>query len=105
MKKAIFWDFDGTLVYSEHMWSNCMYRILKRYWPDTSLQIEDLRSTGIVLYTWDEPEKDNRNLVGDAWRAYTEELFCIERKPVRRIIVFPTFLLFQMFWYKSLCKF
>ncbi|MGI6095844.1 MAG: HAD family hydrolase [Lachnospiraceae bacterium] len=75
MKKAIFWDFDGTLVYSEHMWSNCMYRILKRYWPDTPLRIEDLRSTGIVLYTWDEPEKDNRKLVGDAWWAYTEERF------------------------------
>lgn len=48
-----------------------MYRILKRYLPDTTLVVENLRNSGIVIYTWDEPEKDNRTLVGDAWWQHT----------------------------------
>lgn len=75
MDKVIFWDFDGTLVYSERMWSRALYRLLKRHMPDTALTIEDVRGTGLVLYSWEEAEKDNRKLVGDAWWRYTEGQF------------------------------
>ena len=29
MREVIFWDFDGTLVHSEYLWSSNVYEALK----------------------------------------------------------------------------
>lgn len=75
MKKVIFWDFDGTLVYSEHLWSNCMYDALKRHLPKTNLTVMDVRKLSQNLYSWDRPEEDNTSLVGDMWWRDMEKSF------------------------------
>ena len=58
MKKAIFWDFDGTLVYSEHLWSGSLLRTLELYTKDNRITLDEIRPHMAYGFTWDTPEKD-----------------------------------------------
>lgn len=70
MKKAIFWDFDGTLVYSESLWSNCLHAALCE--AGLNIPFEKVRGHLRSGYSWHSPEKSYPNRTGDLW---WEDLF------------------------------
>ena len=70
MNKAIFWDFDGTLVYSHHLWSGSLLKTLERYPENNTVTLSDIRPPMARGFTWDEPDK-TAGLKNDAWWDYT----------------------------------
>jgi HAD superfamily hydrolase (TIGR01549 family) len=76
MKKVIFWDFDGTLVHSKHLWSNAIYDTLLNYIPDTSITFSQIRALTFDLYPWDTPDEDFTHLTGEQWWNHMEQRFC-----------------------------
>lgn len=72
---VIFWDFDGTLVHSKHLWSGSMYKALKAVDPDTSMTFEQIRICNRSGFPWHTPENDQQHLVGDAWWDYMYKHF------------------------------
>lgn len=75
MNKTIFWDFDGTLVYADHLWSNSIYTVLKRRLPDTDVTFRQVREMTYRLYPWDTPEEDYTAVTGTSWWKYMERQF------------------------------
>lgn len=74
---TIFWDFDGTLVYSHHLWSGCMHAALTAVCPDTNVTFRQIRECNTRGFTWQTPEHDHSALVGDTWWIHTEaHAFC-----------------------------
>ncbi|BFL46622.1 HAD family hydrolase [Lactonifactor longoviformis] len=75
MNKAIFWDFDGTLVHSQHLWSNAIYETLLHYIPDTPVTFEEIRAMTFDLYPWDTPNADFTQITGSRWWKHMERRF------------------------------
>lgn len=73
MNKAIFWDFDGTLVHSEHLWSGSLYRSLQRYTLHKDITLEDIRPPMSHGFSWDFYYEDMREITGEKWWNYTFE--------------------------------
>ena len=67
MNKALFWDFDGTLAYCDHLWSRSVYKALKDHVKDTDLVFEDVRPHLRTGFPWHTYKKDQTKLVGEAW--------------------------------------
>ncbi|MDR2932628.1 MAG: HAD family hydrolase [Oscillospiraceae bacterium] len=65
MKKALFWDFDGTLVHSGSMWSINLHGVLKA--KGYNVDFEALRMHLRTGYTWHTPEKAYPESVGEKW--------------------------------------
>lgn len=63
----IFWDFDGTLVYSNPLWSNTVFNSLKEVAPKTDVKFTDIRKCMATGFTWHTPDEDYRDLIGDKW--------------------------------------
>lgn len=63
----IFWDFDGTLVYSNSLWSNSVFNSLKEVAPKTDVTFTDIRKCMATGFTWHTPDVDYRDLIGDKW--------------------------------------
>jgi len=40
--RAICWDFDGTLVYSDCLWSGSVWKALKEAVPDTTITLSQV---------------------------------------------------------------
>ena len=64
---VVFWDFDGTLVYSHHLWSGSMYAALTAVHPDTAVTFLQIRECNRRGYTWQTPERDYTDAIDDAW--------------------------------------
>ena len=56
--KVVFWDFEGTLVYSNPLWSNSVYNALKLVCPDTEVTFNDIRVCMASGFTWHTPDED-----------------------------------------------
>lgn len=67
MSKVIFWDFDGTLVYCHHLWSNSVFHALNCVKPDTDVPFCEIRKHMAYGYTWHTPEKDFTACKGEKW--------------------------------------
>jgi putative hydrolase of the HAD superfamily len=67
MNKALFWDFDGTLVYSEHLWSGSLLKALERHYPDNKITLADIRPLMARGFTWDTPDNDYSAMTGELW--------------------------------------
>jgi putative hydrolase of the HAD superfamily len=67
MKKALFWDFDGTLVKSLPLWSTSLLRALKDAWPGCLCTLEDVRPHLRSGFPWHTPVKDHTSMTGEAW--------------------------------------
>lgn len=67
MNKALFWDFDGTLVHSRVLWSGAVYRALCECCPDTAVTLEQIRGPMRYGFTWHTPEEDYTACIGPAW--------------------------------------
>lgn len=63
----IFWDFDGTLVYSNPLWSTTVFNSLKEVNPNTDVKFTDIRKCMATGFTWHTPDEDYSNLIGDKW--------------------------------------
>lgn len=55
MKKTIFWDFDGTLVYCHHLWSNSVLQVICETVPEYGATLDDVRPYMASGYPWDPP--------------------------------------------------
>ena len=67
MNKALFWDFDGTLVQSPHLWSTSLLRALKDAWPGYSCTLSDVRPHLRSGFPWHTPYEDYSRMTGEAW--------------------------------------
>lgn len=63
----IFWDFDGTLVYSNPLWSNTVYNSLKEVEPNTNVTFNEIRKCMARGFTWHTADEDFSDLIGDKW--------------------------------------
>ena len=61
------WDFDGTLAYSDHLWSNSVFRALNETVENHSVTFADIRRCNQTGYTWHTPERDFTAFVGEKW--------------------------------------
>lgn len=76
MERILFWDFDGTLVYSPHLWSVSMYDSLKKQMPDYKGTIDDIRAAASgTVCSWDTGHKDYSQIMGMKWWDFTEKRF------------------------------
>ena len=73
--KVIFWDFDGTITYSNSLWSNSTYAALKEAVPDALVEFEALRKYMAFGFTWHTPENDYSNIIGDKWWEFMKRHF------------------------------
>lgn len=64
---VLFWDFDGTLVYSNPLWSGSVYSALKAVEPDSPVEFSDLRKHMAYGFTWHTPNEDYSAVTNDAW--------------------------------------
>ena len=65
MKKALFWDFDGTLVYHSKLWTASMYRILMDL--GYIVEEEQVRLHMRSGYSWHNPEISYIENTGAKW--------------------------------------
>lgn len=63
----IFWDFDGTLCYSNPLWSKSVYKALKEVDCNTKIDFNDIRKCMAFGFTWHTPDNDYSDLIGEKW--------------------------------------
>lgn len=63
----IFWDFDGTLVFSNPLWSTTVFNSLKEVVPNTDVEFTDIRKCMATGFTWHTADEDYSDLIGDKW--------------------------------------
>ena len=73
--KVIFWDFDGTLVHSNHLWSGSVYHALKQVCPDTDVEFAEIRKHMAHGFTWHTPNEDYSDITGDKWWEHMNAYF------------------------------
>lgn len=67
MHKVVFWDFDGTLVRANSPWSNSFLKAILKNVPDSSITLDLVRPLMRRGFTWDEPDRDYREMTGTKW--------------------------------------
>lgn len=72
---VIFWDFDGTLAYSESLWSGSVYKALQETDATTSVPFTDIKKHMQYGFTWHTPEQDYSHLIQDKWWAFMNKHF------------------------------
>ncbi len=72
MNRVLFWDFDGTLVYCHHLWSNSVLTVLRE--NGVSAALDDVRPHMASGYPWDLPQS-HPELKGEAWWPYLYRKF------------------------------
>lgn len=75
MNKVLFWDFDGTLVHSNSLWSGSIYKALKETVVDSKVTLEMIEPYTSTGFTWYTPENDYLKFVGEYWWDYMNEYF------------------------------
>lgn len=66
----IFWDFDGTLVYSNPLWSNTVYNSLQEVAKNCDIEFSEIRKCMAKGFTWHTADEDYSDLIGDKWWAF-----------------------------------
>ena len=74
--KVIFWDFDGTLVHSNHLWSGSVYNALRLVCPDTDVEFSDIRKYMAHGFPWHTSNEDHSDLVEEKWWEHMNAYFC-----------------------------
>lgn len=64
---TIFWDFDGTLVYSHSLWTGSVHRALLEAEPDSPITFAQLKISMSRGFTWQTPEQDYTQITGEKW--------------------------------------
>lgn len=66
----IFWDFDGTLVYSNSLWSTTVFNSLKQVAPTNEITFSEIRKCMAKGFTWHTPNENYKDLIGNQWWKY-----------------------------------
>lgn len=64
---TVFWDFDGTLVHSNSLWSNSVYSALREFDCNTTVRFSDIRKCMAFGFTWHTPNEDYSNMIYSKW--------------------------------------
>ncbi len=77
MSKVVFWDFDGTLVHSNHLWVNSMHAAASELDDENLISYDALFELKNKLdYPWDTPEIDYVDAVGtEHWWSKMHPIF------------------------------
>lgn len=67
MSDALFWDFDGTLVHSDSLWTGAVYRALNTYKKGNTVSMEAIRVYMRTGFTWHTPQEDYSALLEERW--------------------------------------
>lgn len=67
MNKVLFWDFDGTLVYSDHLWYRCVRQALSLESPEHNVDPDALRELLHHGFPWHDPMADYTQCCREAW--------------------------------------
>lgn len=75
--KVLFWDFHGTLIYPDKLWSRSIHRAILSLWPEGSITLEQVSSCQEKsAFPWDHPEQDYRHLTKPSdWWAHMGGMF------------------------------
>lgn len=74
--KVVFWDFDGTLVYSDHLWSGSVFSALKEETGEKyQIEFSDIRKCMAFGFTWHTPDEDYTNIKGEKWWDFMNRHF------------------------------
>ena len=65
--KVICWDFDGTLVHSEHLWSGSVFHALNETVAEHNILFTDIRRCMATGFTWHTPYEDYSKMTGEKW--------------------------------------
>jgi FMN phosphatase YigB (HAD superfamily) len=81
MNHALFWDFDGTLVRSDSLWTGSVHRALIACAPDCGVGREDIRPLMREGFPWHTPGDDFRRLAapGEWWAFMCRRFISIYR--------------------------
>ena len=71
---VIFWDFDGTLVHSRHLWSNAVLASLRQT-ADTPYTLEHIRPLMRTGFPWHTPDRDLTAVVDGCWWTFLQGHF------------------------------
>jgi putative hydrolase of the HAD superfamily len=81
-RKAILWDFDGTLAYREGPWSGCLAEVLQAREPTAGIRRDDIRPLLHNAFPWHSPNRAHPELnTPNAWWDVVEGLLlraCIQ---------------------------
>lgn len=69
------WDFDGTLVHSNSLWSRSLLAALNENVPNHNIEFDDIRTELKSGFTWHTPFEDYSALTGDNWWHFMNEYF------------------------------
>lgn len=72
----VFWDFDGTLVHSNPLWSNTVYYALKQAGCNPMPQFSDVKNCMAFGFTWHTPDEDYSRLTGSKWWNFMIDKIC-----------------------------
>jgi putative hydrolase of the HAD superfamily len=74
-RRAILWDFDGTLAYREGLWSGCLAEVLQEMEPAAGITRDDVRPLLHGGFPWHTPDKAHPELsTPEAWWEVVEQL-------------------------------
>jgi len=92
MNKVLFWDFDGTLVSSPHLWSVSVLQVLRENLPEYPCALEDIRPHLRTGFPWQMIGTPVAALTGEAWWEH----MCCHFAAVYRAIGIPSALAERM---------
>ena len=67
MSRVLFWDFDGTLVRSDHLWRRCVHAALCRECPDSGISMDAIGEHLHTGFPWHDPAADYTECCRQAW--------------------------------------
>lgn len=78
---TICWDFDGTLVYSNSLWSRSLHKALLTVDPDSTISYQQIRTiTASPIFSWNHPDEGYQGLTAEHWwqklNDHTADGFC-----------------------------
>lgn len=69
----IYWDFDGTLVWSEHLWSSSVFKALNETNDKNGVLFTDIRKCMATGFTWHTPDNDYTAFKNERWWDFMNE--------------------------------
>jgi len=72
--KAIFWDFDGTLVYSNSLWSNSVFKAIGGESNPYGITFSGVRPYMKSGFPWHAYNNDYSHLINEAWWEFMHAL-------------------------------
>lgn len=69
------WDFDGTLVLSNSLWSRSLLTALNETIPEHGIEFNDIRAELKTGFTWHTPNEDYSKTINEKWWEFMNSYF------------------------------